>query len=169
MTHSCTLKFRNDQDRLMTASLFWDKQYNKEHAIYVLGNKDKEVDGKVLPSLYRLYITMSDITEYNFANEYFESYQHWQAICEEEWFKPLITRWRKELELKIKAEALKEIIAQSAAEDPKKRLEASKYIYEKVFVEGNRGRPSKKQIKEEAVRRAQEEQLITEDWNRLIN
>lgn len=163
------MKFRSDNDRLITAGLFYDKQYNKDYAIYVLSDKDREVDGVVYLSLYRLYIEMSDITEYNFANRYFESYQHWLAITSEDWFKPYIQRWRQELELKIKAEALKEIIAQSASDDPRKRLEASKYIFEKVFNDATKGRPTKKQIKEEAVRKAQEESIITEDWKRLVN
>lgn len=164
------MKFRNDQDRLLFASLFIDRKYDEGSALYCLGLTDKTYRGKVYPSLYRCYINMADITEYNFANTYFESYQHWEQLCQEEWFKPYIYRWRKELELKIKAEALKEIIAQSVSEDPKKRLDASKYIYEKVFVSSSsKGRPSKAQIKEEAVRKAQEEKLINEDWSRLVN
>lgn len=164
------MTFRNEQGRLLNAGLFIDKQYDESTALYALTLVDKQYKGKTYPALYRLYIEMSDITEYNFANTYFESFQHWESLCSEEWFKPYITRWRKELELKIKAEALKEIIAQAASDDPKKRLEASKYIYEKVFVSSSgKGRPTKAQIKEEAVRKAQEEKLINEDWNRLVN
>lgn len=163
------MNFRNEQGRLLISNLFIDRKYEEDAALYTLNLTDKVYKGKTYPSLYKLYIQMEDITEYNFANTYFESYQHWELLCNEEWFKPIISRWRKELELKIKAEALKEIIAQSTSDDPRKRLEASKYIYEKVFVSSNgKGRPTKAQVKEEAVRKAMEEKLITEDWNRLV-
>lgn len=155
--------FRNLDGTLSINRIFIEFKYIPEQALYSLDLKDKVIKGKTFPSLYRLYIEMSDVSEYTFANTYFESYQHWQAICEQEYFKPHIARWRKELELKIKSAALKEIIEQSQAEDPKKRLEASKYLYEKVFIDrdgSTRGRPSKKEIKEEALKQAQEQKLI---------
>lgn len=163
--------FRNEVGRLLgPSSLFLEPKYGAV-AIYTLSLVDKTYHNKVYPSLYRLYIQESDVTEYNFANKYFESFQHWQEICEDGGFKPYILKWRRELELKIKAEALKEIIAQAASDDPRKRLEASKYIYEKVFVGSApaRGRPSKQQVKDEAQRLAQEQNLVKEDWNRLVN
>ena len=161
--------YRNEQGRLYLRGLFLDLKY-EDYAIYTLSDIDKEYKGKVYPSLYLLFMKEADITEYNFSKKYFESYQHWQALCNEEWFKPYIHRWRKELELMIKAEALKEILAQASSEDPKKRLEAAKYIYEKVVSPDlKKGRPSKEVVKEEAIRKAKEEKLISEDWNRLVN
>ena len=165
------MSFRTpDSDRLKLSSLFLEPKYNVETALYTLNDRDKEYKEQTFPSLYKLYITMADVTEYNFANKYLESFQHWDALCSEEFFKPHIQRWRKELELKVKSEALLEIIAQSQAEDPRKRLEASKYLYEKVYISNSngRGRPSKAEVRKEAERQAREQKIITQDYERLL-
>jgi len=164
------MSFRTSNDRLKITNLFIDTRYD-EGAIYCLADKDKEVKGKHYPSLYRLYIEMSDITEYNFANKYLESYQHWLTLCEEEWFKPIVTRWRKEIELKVKSQALLEIVAQATSEDPRKRLEAAKYLYEKVGSQNSngRGRPSKAEIKAETEKLAREAKILDEHSRLLAN
>lgn len=157
------------QDKLKLSTLFLEPKYIVGEAIYTLKERDKEFQGKIYPSLYRLYVEMADVTEYNFANKYLESYQHWDALCQEEFFKPYIARWRKELELKVKSTALLEIIAQSVSDDPRKRLEAAKYLYEKVYAgsEKGAGRPSKRDIKAQAEKVAKEQKIITEHWERL--
>lgn len=158
------MTFRTPQtDKLKLSSLFFEPKYT-EDAMYSLNDKDREYKGKVYPSLYKLYIDLADITEYNFANTYLESYQHWMLLCEEEWFKPIVARWRKEIELKVKSTALLEIVAQATSEDPRKRLEAAKYLYEKVGNPNSsaRGRPSKEEIRKEAKRQAIEQKIIDE-------
>lgn len=163
------MSFRTEHNNILKfSSLFLEPKY-EDGAIYTLKDIDLTHKGKFYPSLYKLYIKMSDVTEYDFANLYFESYQHWAELCEMDFFKPYIHRWRKELELKVKSGALKEIIEQSVSEDPKKRLEAAKYLYEKVYVgdKHSKGRPSKKEIKAEAQRQAQELKIINEHWERL--
>lgn len=159
-------KYRSESGQLLIATLFLERKYRTEYAIYSLSDVDKEYNGRIYPSLYQLYMEMSDVTEYEFANRYFESYQHWDAICQEAWFQPYISRWRKELELKIKSKALLEIIEQAKSTDPKKRFEANKYLYEKVYIgDGStRGRPSKKQVKEEAAKQAKEQKIIDEHF-----
>ena len=164
------MTFRTTKDQLKTSSLFYETKYDSVESLYSLSDKDKVVNGRTIPSLYKLYTNMADVTEYTFANTYMESYQHWDLLCGEEFFKPYIQRWRKELELKLKSEALVEIIRQTKDEDPRKRMEASKYLYEKVFVgdKQTKGRPSKAQIKEEAHRQAKEAHLIDSHWKDLV-
>lgn len=165
------MNFRTPESNwLRLSSLFLESKYD-ETAPYTLSDADKTYKGKVYPSLYKLYIQMADITEYNFANTYLESYQHWDALCGEEFFKPVVARWRKELELKVKSGALLEIIAQSASDDPRKRLEAAKYLYEKVGIAGNkstRGRPSKDEVTKEAKKMATEQKIIDKHWEELV-
>lgn len=161
-------QFRTAQGNLKLLSLFYEDIYKPDDAIYTIRDQDKEAKGYLFPSLYKLYMAEADITEYNFANKYFESYQHWRVICESDWFKPYLQRWREELELKVKSEALKEIIAQANSSDPRKRLEASKYLFEKVYVDRGAGRPSKKKIKEEAMIQARQDKIITEDFERIV-
>ncbi len=162
-----TTVFRNNQGTLILSGLFIESG-RPEFAIYSVGHQDKTLNGKTYPSLYQLYIQMSDVTEYVFATTYFETYQHWAQLCETEFFKDHIKEWRKELELKVKSEALIEIIEQSQSVDPRKRLEAAKYLYEKVYIkDSRRGRPSKDEIKKEAMKQAKEKKLIDEHWTIL--
>lgn len=163
-------KFRSKEKGILkTTSLFTDF-FSQQEPLYTLRDKEHKHNGQVYPSLYKLYMEMSDITEYDFANTYFESYQHWKLVCDHPEIKPYIDRWRAELELKVKSMALKEIIAQANAEDPKKRLEASKYLYEKVYVtKETKGRPSKQQIKEEAMKQAMLSNTILDDHERILS
>ena len=162
------MSFRSSNDRLKLSSLFLEPKY-QEDALYTLSDKDKEYKGKTYPSLYKLYVNMADVTEYNFANTYFESYQHWDELCSQDWFKPYVNRWRKELELKIKSQALVEIIKQASSEDPRKALEASKYLYEKVYAgdKNSRGRPSKAEVRKAAQQQALEQRIVDEHWSVL--
>lgn len=164
-------KFRTPEaNSLRLSSLFLEPKMN-EASLYTINDIDREYNGKTYPSLYKLYIKMADITEYNFANTYLESYQHWDQLCQQDFFKPHLARWRKELELKVKSGALLEIIAQSTSTDPKKRMEAAKYLYEKVGVGDrttNRGRPSKVEVQKEAKKQALETRIIDEHWEQMI-
>lgn len=161
--------FRNDQDKLIYTGLFVE-EYASPYNMYTLSDKDKTIRGGTYPSLYRLYIEEADVTEYNFASKYFESYQHWDTLTKMPFFVPFIERWRKELELKIKSQALADIMKQAKSEDFKKAFEASKFIYEKVYVgeKNTKGRPSKKQIKEEAEKQAKESKVVLNDFERLM-
>lgn len=156
--------FRNATGQLILQSLFIEYKYSREYALYTLDTQDKVSGGVTYPSLYKLYMAMSDVTEYHFANKFFESYQHWDMLCKEDFFKKHIFQWRKELELKIKSEALKEIIDQASSENPNKRMEAAKYLYEKVFVgdKTTKGRPSKAEIKRQAQQQLEEANLLEE-------
>ena len=40
----------------------------------------------------------------------YESWEHWDTLCDQPWFKPYILRWRRELEAKIKSLALERIL-----------------------------------------------------------
>lgn len=150
---------------LKTRALFIEfvlPQYVKE-AIYTV--KDKDFDGYI--SLKKRYLEMEDTTEYLFAVEYFENYAHWERICQTEWFAPHINQWRKELELKIKAKAIKNImdVAQGSSKDA---MQANKFLATKGYVEKNeKGRPSKEQVKNEVDRLADLESRMNDDLARI--
>lgn len=134
-----------------TKSLFLEESYtDKSAVVYTL----KDVDHEGYPSLYRLYLDKADPTEYEFSKEYLGGWYHWQMIANAAWFKPYITRWRTELELKIKAKALSNLFA--VANDPyhKFHYEATKFIlgngYKPPEPKNAKGRPSKESIQEEA-------------------
>src|SRR6185503_1019685 len=104
-------KFTNSNGRLLMKSLFVEHAQPRSLALYTLEDTDK--DG--VPSLFRLFLETSDLTEYTFANTYLRDWDHWAQLCESPFFKPYVARWRKELALKIRAEALARVIEESKA------------------------------------------------------
>lgn len=116
-----------------------------------------------------MYMELCDPTEYLFANTYLADWQHWCTLCEAEWFKPYVARWREELELKLKAEGLARII-QEAKEPGREGHSATKYLLEKGWEKDGRptkGRPSKEAIRTEAHRMASEASEIDKHITRL--
>lgn len=117
--------------------------------VYTLKDQDDAERG--LKSLYRLYLATEDLTEWEFATTHLGGWEHWELLCKAGWFKPYLSRWRKELELKIKSRALKALMDEALA-GGKTGFSANKFLVEKGWVErvdGKRGRPTKEEVKQE--------------------
>lgn len=162
-------KFRAEGSNVRyTKALFLEESYSdKSHVLYTL--KDSDHEG--YKSLYLCYIYSSDPTEINFANEYFEGWEHWQMIANASWFKPFIARWREELELRMRASALSRI--QQVAEDAtdKNSFAANRYILSGDWSpkqKGGVGRTTKEAIKQKAEELFAEKQNTDEDYKRII-
>lgn len=162
-------RFRHEASNVRyTKSLFLEESYeDKSNVLYTLKDSDHP-SGYV--SLYRKYLECNDPTEIDFARTYFESWEHWQMICSCSWFKPYITRWRHELELKIRADALNSVI--QVARDPshKSSYEANKYLLSgnwKDRTDGKVGRPSKEAIKAQAEELFKDRSATQEDLKRI--
>lgn len=142
----------------------------KLKAVYTL--KDDEwltPSGKTFPSLYKCYMEFEDETEWEFANKYLANWEHWETLCNTGWFKPYVTRWRKELELKLRARALKNV-KDMAQEGGREGFQANKYLLDKTYLNDSpkkRGRPSKAEIAEKADSMVSEEMNIQETYKRL--
>lgn len=163
-------KFRNNTNSRYTKALFYEMTLadSKSTVLYTL----KDEDHKSYPSLYRLYMEMDDLTEYEFANTYLDGWEHWQMLCKSDWFSPYVTRWREELELRTKAQALREI--KKEAESGTK----NSYSANKVLLEGGwkkdaekstskRGRPTKDEVNKEARIEAEKKFQVNSDLKRL--
>jgi hypothetical protein len=151
-----------------TKSLFYEMSYgDTSRVVYTLKDKDH----KGYKSLYKLYMEERDILEHTFANKYFESYEHWQLVSETSWLKPLVEKWREELELVLKAEALSNIIAVSKDPEHKSHYEASKYLLNSPWrgPTDNRGRPSRQKIKEAAEDLFSKHQTFKQDHERIFS
>jgi hypothetical protein len=88
------------------------------------------------------------------------------------WFKPYLDRWRSELGIMIQSQALVNIFEEAIAPMGKNVFPANKYLLEKGWIPkdtNTKGRPSKDQVKKEAIRIATEEDRVTADFERLIN
>lgn len=149
--------------------LFYEKvKADKSTVLYTL----KDTDHEGFPSFYRLYMEIDDPTEWRVAQELMDGWDHWEILCEANWFKPYINRWRRELEIRMKSKALSRIRTE-AKTNAKEALAANRYLLEKGWEakEGkgrsNRGRPTKEEIKKAADHLASEERSLLEDMNRL--
>lgn len=121
-------------------------------------------------SLYRLYIETADPTEYAFAIRYLDGWEHWELLCQSQWFKPYVTRWRRELETKIRSQSLAKIIDLAHNSDSREAFQAQKFLLSgdwKTRDEAKRGRPSKDEIKHEAERLARLESQVSQDYERI--
>lgn len=161
-------KFRNAQNQLKTRALFVDQVTSGDYsnALYTL----KDQDDNQYPSLYRLYMETEDLTEYEFALKYFESWDHWVIITLSNFMKPFITKWRNELDLKIRAKALKNI--RREADDPKSKnsFGANKILIDRSWENKKvpvRGRPSNQEVNNQLKNMADEAKRLEEDFARI--
>jgi len=158
---------RGVTNKYFTSQLFLEIAETDEHVRYTLLRED--VDG--YPSLYKRYMEMEDFTEFEFANLYFESFQHWKRLCQTAWFAPYIAEWREELELQVKARNLKSLIRKAENDS-----NVAKYLLNNKWVEDAqsknevvnlRGRPSKEEIKNHLRLVTAEQKKINEDLERI--
>jgi hypothetical protein len=160
--------FKNTMGTRYLKGLFYETTLqDKSSVVYTL--KDQDHLGYV--SLYRLYTEADDPTEYKFATQHLDGWEHWEALCQCSWFKPYLDRWRRELETRLRARALLEIRAVANDPDHPSSYHANKYLLDgswKPTGESKRGRPTKEAIKKEAALQASNEQQITSDFERII-
>ncbi len=150
-------------------ALFLEESYNDRSAVlYTLKNRDH--DG--YRSLYRAYMDMADPLERDFANAYFEDYDHWMMVCNCKWFQPYIEKWRKELNLKIRAEALLRIREIAKDESNKASFAANRLLLAGEYLtkeeKSKVGRPSKEAIREAANELFSTEKSMEDDLKRLM-
>ena len=153
----------------LTRALFLEESYmDRTYVLYTLKNHDHEG----YKSLYQLYINEEDPTEGRFANKYFEDYDHWMAVSEAPWLKKHISKWRKELDVRLRSRALSEILSVANNPDHKSSYEANKYILNgnwKSNSEAKKGRPSKEEITRQAEELFRATQDTNDDYLRVIN
>lgn len=159
-------KYRNSTNSRYLNALFFEMVTDKTNVLYTL----KDEDHLGYPSLYRLYMELDDLTEYEFATTYFDGWEHWTMLCSCEWFKPYVERWRHELELKTKAAALR-AIKHEAAKGGKNAYSANKVLLEGKWTGqdqgAKRGRPSNNEINKAAKELAERKSRLKEDSKRL--
>jgi hypothetical protein len=132
-------KFKDSGGRPITQALFLEIGYT-DNAYYTLKDEDYEYKGKVYPSLKRLFLDCEDPTEYHFATTYLLGWQHWQRMCKNKVLSKHFSEWREELELKVRSQAIRDIIDMSADE---RGFQAAKYLADKGWDKGKVGRPKK--------------------------
>lgn len=162
--------FRNDGNIYLTNGLFCDapvfkegKSSLKDYTTFILkSNEDVVIDGKKYYSLKRLYLSCSDPTEYVFANTYLYGWEHWQVMLKSKYIFPEVEKWREEIAVKIRAEAVAKCIESSKEGN----FNAAKWIACKGW-ETSRGRPSKAEKEGRLKQDTKLTSQVKEDMERL--
>lgn len=167
--------FKNSNGQLYTKRLFFETSgdvNDKSFTLYTLKDEDYTVDGKTYISLYKRYLELEDLTEFDFATLYFDSYEHFKILCQANWFFEHVLRWRNELRLKIKAKVLKKLRSTSDDIQNKNYFEANKlllnHLSEADKNKTKRGRPSKEEIAHNLKQTAKEDEMTTDDHKRIF-
>lgn len=157
--------FRNDQNRLYGRELFLEFNTIPGVARYTL--KDHDYQG--CQSLKQLFLSARDTTEYLFANQYFDGWQHWDNIQKQAWMAPYVTQWRNELALLLEAEQIARLIKTSEGTS-KEAFAAQKYLRDLFGKKAGpgRGRPSNEEIQKAARQIADESQTLAEEAERVF-
>lgn len=135
---------------------------------WTLKEKDLIVGDKTYRSMKRIYLDMEDVTEYDFAMATLGSYKHWERLVESPIIRKHIDQWRKELNLKLKARAMKAII-NAATVDEKSSFQAMKYLADNEYLDkkAKRGRPSKEEVSAELRREVEINKTFKDDAERI--
>lgn len=159
--------FKSSTGGRYTRALFFETTLaDKTTVVYTL----KDFDHEGYPSLYRLYMEAADPTEYRFAVSHLDGWAHWEELLECTWFKPYVERWRRELDIRLRSEALAKIMAE-AQSGSQNSYHANKYLLEgpwKPAEEKKRGRTTKVAIQQEAHRIASLAQETASDAERIF-
>lgn len=133
-------KLTDSMGRPLTQSLFLELGYS-EYAVYTLKEYDYPYKGKHYPSLKRLFLLEEDPTEYSFAEKHLLGWQHWKRLCENKAIAKHIEEWREELELKIRSQAVRDMMNMCASESG--NYSAAKFLADRGWEKRSAGRPSK--------------------------
>jgi len=147
-------------------ALFYEEalEPGRDYVVYTL----KLYDHEGYPSIHRLYVETNDPTEYEFAKKYFDGWAHWKKIKQCTWFKPYYDAMKEELEVSIRSRALKKLRQHENSE--KAGVQVNKYLLDGGWIEKDdkRGRPSKETIKREADKLFKDQEIIDEDYGRIL-
>ena len=130
--------------KMRTQSLFLELGYGDE-AFFTLKDEDYEYNGKVYPSLKKLYLETEDPTEYKFATSHLLGWKHWQRMCENKVIRKHIDEWRDELEVKLRCQAIGDAIVQARSG----HFQAAKWVADRGWSTRGAGRPTKSEIEHE--------------------
>jgi|SRR6056300_1847226 hypothetical protein len=164
-------QLKNASGKFITKSLFYELSYiEPKYSIFTLKDYDMEFEGKALVSFPKLYLSIvsNDPTEYEFSQVVFGSWEHWQAIAKSPFVKPYINKLRKEVEVKVKSEAIK-AIAEEMKSNGRSSFSAAKLLLEKGWLDKDTASKAKQKLaaKEQQEQDKEALALLSEDAERL--
>jgi hypothetical protein len=164
-------QLRTPQGKLRTKSLFWELSYmDTSSAIFTLREDDIVKDGRNMVSLRKLYLSYcaTDPTEYTFAWQVFGSWETWQQLSRSNYLSKDIAVWRREVETKIKSEAIRSI-AEEMRSGGRSSFGAAKLLLERGWLDDKSASKAKQKLaeKEEDELNKEALSLLSEDAERL--
>jgi len=117
-----------------------------------------------LDEFRNLYLSENDPTEYKFAIKILGSWDHWQKMTESPSLSLYINKWREELEIKIKSDAIRDIVEFSKAD---KGFQAAKWLADGEWNKRKAGRPTKAEVERNERIRTGIRDEIDEDEKRV--
>ena len=162
--------FKDSLGRYRTSSLFYEYTQKGLTPLWTVQDQTRVVGDVTYPSLKVLYMDMDHIpySEYEFAEIHFGSWDHWDRLSNDsnKNLVSLFASWREEMEVKLRASALKQIIKEGKSGEGASSLAAAKYIAEKGY-EKKAGRPTKAAIAKETKVQSGIAQSLLEDAARI--
>lgn len=110
----------------------------------------------------KTYVELADPAEYQSAMALIGNWEHWQALLTSTPFVAQLEQWRKEVEVKLRSEAIGELVKQSRGA---KGTMAAKWLAEAGFVQ--RDKRNKKQREEASASEQESKSIVAADAKRL--
>ena len=151
-------------------TLFLECRYSEKEgseAIFTLKDEDILYKGRTLYSLKKIYLSYDHIPkyEYDFAMDVFGSWEHWVILSTEAQVKEHIQAWQEELEIRLKSEAMRNLLKVSRSEG-NSATQANKFIVDKGW-DVKAGRPTKEEKQRQIRQDSKVRENIAEDMKRL--
>lgn len=160
-------RLKDQMGKFRTGSLFLEPLYDETNdTVFTLKDYDHTHKGRFHYSLKKIYLEIADPTEYRFAIEVFNSWEHWQRISKNGTISPFVDKWRDELEVKLRSLSINNIIETAKVIDSK-ALPAMKWLAEGGWRISKRGRISKEDKEVEVKKEAGILRSINEDLKRI--
>ena len=174
-------KTGNNKYRVGSLFLETNTSYNL-HPFFTVYAEDKEMDGKAVvqegpvdDSKPRTYVSMKllymqhyyDPTEYQFVQNVLGDFKIWESICANPTLSKYVEEWRKEAEIKLRSEAIKEVV-EVAKNEGAKGFTAAKWLAEGKWKTGTgAGRPKNREDETENEINSKLSKEVQSDLTRL--
>lgn len=114
------------------------------------------------------FVELLDVTGYQWAIKYLNSWEHFEYLCRSSWFQEYLQEWRNEIQTNLKSYAISRITQiATASENEAQALAAAKYLAEAGWEKHGRGRPSKSEVRGEMKRLTDKISNVDADAERL--
>jgi hypothetical protein len=136
--------FKDPRGLWRTASLFEETCEDPKKYPPIFSLADEDTSSCV--SLKRLYLSIEDVTEYDFAKACLGGWDHWVRITESYRLKNHVEEWRSLLKMQLRAKYIRLVKEEAEHGDGPNALAARKYLLENTTgmeKATKRGRPSK--------------------------